>query len=41
MWGSAVGHAKIKLEEYMAMAEIAQGKVYFAQARVRKANLSA
>ena len=40
-WGSAVCHAEIKSEEYMAMAEIAQGKVYLAQARVRKAKISA
>jgi len=41
MWGSAVGHAEIKSEEYMAMAEIAQGKVYLARARIRKAKISA
>ena len=39
--GSAVRHAEIKSEEYMAMAEIAKGKVYLAQARVRKAKISA
>ena len=31
-WGSAVCHTELKSEEYMAMAEIAQGKVYLAQA---------
>jgi len=38
--GSAVRHAEIKSKEYMAMAEIARGKVYLAQARVRKAKIS-
>jgi len=38
--GSAVCHAEIKSEEYMAMAEIAPGKVYLAQARVHKAKIS-
>ena len=40
-WGSAICHAEAKSEEYMAMAEIAEGKVYPAQARVRKAKISA
>ena len=41
MWGSAVCHAEVKSEEYMAAAEITQGKVYLAQARVAKARISA
>jgi len=40
-WGLAVCHAEVKSEEYMAVAEIAQGEVYQAQARVRKAKISA
>ena len=36
-WGSSVCHAEVKSEEYMAKAEINQGKVFVAQARVHKA----
>jgi len=40
-WGSAVRHAEVKSEEYVAAAEIAQGKVYMTQAKVAKARISA
>jgi len=40
-WGSAVCPAEIKAEKYVAMAEIARGKVELAQARVVKTRISA
>ena len=40
-WGSALCHPKIKSDEYMAIARIAQGKAYLAKAPVRKAKIRA
>jgi len=40
-WGSAVYHARVKAEEYMAAAEIAQGKVDLGLARAAKARIGA
>jgi len=40
-WGSALHHASVKAEEYVASAEIAQGKVELARARVAKTRIGA
>jgi len=40
-WGSAVRHASVKAEEYVASEEITRGKVELARARVANARIGA
>jgi len=39
MWGSAVHHASVQAEEYLAAAEIAKGKVDLARSTLAKARI--